>query len=506
MQDLLNRLGPLQTDLGPLVAAVITGLLLLLLRRSDRRKLFGPLALFLAFVFVALVRAYVLEPPALARALQFLATALLGATIGLGLLTLVLDAILARRRTGAVPKIFRDIGSSIVWFVVGLAVLREGGVEPGSLLTTSALLTAVIGLSLQDTLGNVFSGLSIQAQQPFEVGDWLQLSDSSEPLGKVTEINWRATKLLSNDQFEIIVPNGVMAKASIRNFSRPTKLLRRQILVQAPYSYSPEHIKEVILACVVDTPCTVAVPAASVSIQAFSSDGVTYVLRYWLDNPGEVYPADSNIRERIWYGFRRAGIPIPLPQREVRMHQVHDATEAELHAERLRRRVQDLRGVDLLDAFPDERVQQLAERLFTRRFAPGETVLRKGDSGEELFIIEHGEVAVLVPGGADGAQIEVARLAKGKFFGEMSLMTGERRAATIRATQDCALLVVNKTSFREILAEAPEVAEKISAILAARQAALAARQSGAAKADAKHDVNAASGVLLARIREFFALG
>jgi small-conductance mechanosensitive channel/CRP-like cAMP-binding protein len=504
--SLIDHLNRLQQELGPLIALLTLGTLVLVLPKPARRKLIAPLAFFFLWFGATLLQFLVPAQSSAARGLHVFQTALIASCIGLGLLALLADGILGRRRGKPIPKIFRDVATTLMWFLVALAGLREAGVEPGSLLTTSALLTAVIGLSLQDTLSNVFAGLSIQAQTPFEVGDWLQVTDTNEPLGKVTEINWRATKILTNDRVEIVIPNGIVAKASIRNFSRPTTILRRNIVVSAPYSFSPEHVKAVLLACVSETSGTVADPAPDVLVDAFAQDGVTYKLRYWTDRPGDVHPIDSAVRERIWYGFRRAGIAIPFPQREIRVHQAHDASAEEQQNVRLKRRIDDLRRVDLFAALDDVRIRQLAGGLFTRRYAPGEVIIRKGDAGHELFIIEHGKVAVVVPGKDAGELIEVARLGSGKFFGEMSLMTGENRTATCKAVGDVALLVVDKRAFGEVLQAAPEVAEKVSEILAARQQALKARATGPQGAgDAKEAAQATSMVLLGRIRDFFGL-
>src|SRR5690606_39397019 len=112
-------------------------------------------------------------------------------------------------------------------------------VEPASLLATSALLTAVIGLSLQETLGNLFAGLAIQAERPFEVNDWIQFDEHRHRVGRVVEINWRATKVETSDRVILTVPNGVLARAPIMNFSRPTALVRRSVYVDAPFDAPP---------------------------------------------------------------------------------------------------------------------------------------------------------------------------------------------------------------------------------------------------------------------------
>lgn len=499
---LIDRMVVVWSEVGPMLGLVLILTLLMTLPRTHRRKALVPLALYLLHFAVGLAR--VALPPGLPmqRALMLASVFFVWASIGHALFLLVADGLVGRRLSVPIPRIFRDIALVILYFAVALLTLREAGVAPGSLLTTSALLTAVIGLSLQDTLGNVFAGLSIQAQRPFEVGDWVQLSDSSEPLGRVTEINWRATRLLTNDRVEVTIPNGAMARATLRNFSKPTKVLRRQIEIAAPYSFSPEHVMEVMRAAVVHTAGVLATPEPTAVIHLFAESGITYRLRYFLDDIDEVHPIDSSVRERLWYAFRRAGIPVPVPQRDVHLYQMRASDGADANAHRIARRVHDLRRVDLFESLQEDQVQHLASLVHTLRYAPGETILRKGEAGKELFIIEHGEVAVLVEHEGAPPQ-EVARIGKGQFFGEMSLLTGERRAATVQATQDCALLVVSKDVFQEILQQAPHLAEKISTTLEARQVALSVKAVGPVEVE-KGGV-ATGGVLLHKIREFFSL-
>src|SRR5262249_59228050 len=132
---------------------------------------------------------------------------------------------------GSLPRISLDIVHVLIFVAVLLATLSAAGAEPGSLLTGSAVLTAVIGLSLRDTLGNLFAGVAIQAQRPFEVGDWIQFDDKPAHIGEVVEINWRVTKVITLDAVEIVVPNAPLGQANIVNYSRPRRWARRGISV-----------------------------------------------------------------------------------------------------------------------------------------------------------------------------------------------------------------------------------------------------------------------------------
>ena len=490
---------------GPIGIALAVAFLLAsasLLPPGDRKRLRTPLLLLLGYFAVAGARSLLPLDDVTRKPLTIISIFLLWGCVGHAGLLLWLDVILGRRLAMPLPRIFRDIIQLIVYAVVVMATMNAAGVEPGSLLAGSALVTAVIGLSLQDTLGNVFAGLSIQAQRPFEVGDFIQLADSPEPLGCVIEINWRATKLVTNDQVEIIVPNGTIAKASIRNLSKPAKVLRRSIQVHAAYAFSPDHVREVLLKAILDAPGILREPKPTVIVREFDPDGAAYVLRYFMEASEHIHVMDSMVRERIWYGFRRAGIDIPYAQRDVHMYQIPVEDQAQTRAMHISRRQHDLRRVDLFDAVSDELLGELAESIHTRRYAPNEIILRRGDEGDQLFIIEHGEVAISIEQD-DGQQIEIARLGKGKFFGEMSLMTGAKRTATVKSTRECALLVVGKGDFQSILHKAPEIAERISATLAKRQAQM--HQTTTGMQQTAQIQQSQSGIILQKIKDFFSL-
>jgi small-conductance mechanosensitive channel/CRP-like cAMP-binding protein len=415
---------------------------------------------------------------------------------------LLVDGMLGHRLRWQMPKIFRDILQLGVYFGVLLVVLHSVGVEPRSLLTTSALLTAVIGLSLQDTLGNLFAGLAIQAQRPFEVGDYVQLADSVEPLGRVVEINWRATKVITNDRIEIIVPNANLARSSIRNFSRPEPYLRRHIRVQAPYEFAPSHIRSLMLRAVEGTPGVLTQPQPQVIVGDFAADGMVYILRYFTDDIEGVHPVDGRVRERIWHAFRRAGVAIPYAQRDVHVYQMQAEDTHKTRDLKLAQRRRTLRGVELFDVLPDEAIDLLCGLVHSRRYAAGEFILRRGDPGSDAFIVEQGTVAVVVDQGGNQFS-EVARLGAGKVFGEMSLMTGAARTATVRAVDDVALLVIDKAAFQQVLQESPELAGRLAAVLAQRNEQLEREQ--ARVSDASQQAGDGTSDILDRLRAFFSL-
>ncbi len=473
-------------------------------RKADRRAIIRTPTILLALhVLLVLVRLPLPDTSYVASILDICALFFLLLALGRTLFVLVVDVFIDARLSHPLSRIIRDIIQGFVYAGVGVIVLRQIGVEPGSLLTTSALLTAVIGLSLQETLGNLFAGLAIQAQRPFEVGDWIGVDESATNFGRVIEINWRATTVLTAEQVELIIPNGVLAKTTIRNFTKPTKVIRRTVEVEAPYDMSPAKVEEALLSASRSVACVLASPAPAVIMKNFGQSGIVYHLQFWIDDFASRDRAESNLRQRIWSSFQRSGVVIPFPIRTIHLEAVTAESQAEVRKRQIALRKAAIEGVDFLVAMPEDLREQLAVLSRTCHFMPDEEVIRQGDPGSEFYIVQKGEVAVLI-GIGDETPTEVARLGSGKFFGEMSLVTGELRKATVQATMDTELVEVGKEAFHALLVQDPGLAESITAVLIERQIEIDENLSLRTSQN-DNDSDLKSIALLSKIRNFFAL-
>lgn len=490
--------------IGISVALALLVLLRLLLKSDERQHVRTPFALLVIHVALVAVRGGVGEE-ALGdskKVVDLFAIFFLLASLARSGFLIVLE-ILNRRMRRPLPKIFGDLIQAAIYIAIGLVSLQAVGADPGSILTTSALLTAVLGLSLQDTLGNMFAGLAMQAQHPFEAGDWIRFGDDPEHVGRVIEMNWRAIKLRTLDDVEVTVPNGMLAKAPISNYSKPRELVRCSVWVDGPYAAPPHRVKQAILESLTGVPKVMADPPPSVITKKFGDSGIQYWIRYYIRDFAAREVIAGDVRDRIWYALKRANIVIPFPQRDLHMREVSAESEQRERERLTVVRDRALQQVDFLEALPGEVRKRLAEGCVSRLFVDGETIIEEGDDGDELFIVEHGMVAVVVGEGTRHSA-EVARLGPGKFFGEMSLMTGEKRKATVRAVSDTELLVVGKSVFQGVLEAAPDLAETISTVLAAREAALGERTSLLPDDERSREQDRRN-VLLDRIKDFFSL-
>ena len=487
---------------GILTAIALLALARWLLPKEDKPRIRLPLVYLLLAVLFGGLAAVLQSSMGVGRVFTFLYTFFLLASCGRSLVLLAVDVVFGRRTHRAPPRIFRDVTQAVVYVIVLLLTLRAVGVEPSSLLTTSALLTAVIGLSLQDTLGNMVSGLALQMQRPFQVGDWIQFDPDPRQIGQVTEVNWRATTVMTNDLIEVIVPNAMLARAPIRNYSRPSNISRRSVSVQGPYEMSPRRVHDAILGSISGTPGVLADPPPFVRTRNFGESGIEYDVKFFTDDFASRERIDSHVRDRIWYALQRGEVNIPYPQRTLHMHAISDESRGRSLERELERRDRVLRCVDFLDVLPPEAHRSLAAAAVVRLYAPGEIIAAQGDAAGELYIIDRGEVVVELPR-EDKSPREVARLGSGKFFGEMGLMTGEQRKASVRAAEECELLVISHDAFQSTLASNTGVIEKISELLLQRQAQL--EEAATARDTMIAPLEDRSKRLISQIKSFFKL-
>lgn len=483
--------------------AALLCLLLLLLARwllppEQTRKVRTPALLLIVYV-ISTALAIWLGGASAHPGLRLAAFSALLLALGRIGFVLAVDAILSGRLRRPIPKIFRDILEGVVYTAIVLVVLQQAGADIDALLTTSALLTAVIGLSMQDTLGNLFAGLSLQAQNPFEIGDWIEYG-GDDTIGRVVEINWRATKVVTLESIEVVIPNGPLARAAIRNYSKPTRVVWRSIRIVVPFSDPPHRVHRALLAGLEHTEGVLTNPAPSVVTEAFEERGVRYWIRFCIEDFERRQLIDGRVRERIWYALRRANIRLAVPVANLELKQDDEPARERLRREQFELRLEALRHVDFLSVLTDGQIETLARDSHERPYAAGEVIIRAGEPGDELFIVQRGEVAVVLRDGE--RELEVSRLGSGSFFGEMSVMTGQPRNATVRALTPVLLLVVDKHAMKEVLAASPELAERISEILSARREQL---ESASTKATTQVRTVAERRELLDRIKGFFSL-
>ncbi|MBI3866400.1 MAG: mechanosensitive ion channel family protein, partial [Planctomycetia bacterium] len=301
------------------------------------------------------------------------------------------------------------------------------------------------------------------------------------------------------DEVEVVIPNNKLAELPLTNFNRPERWSRRNIYFVCPYSTPPRDVQRIVLEAIVGSFGVRDTPAPSCVTNAFTERGVEYWLRFFTLEFDKRDGVDGGVRDRIWYALRRQGIMMPVAVHDVDLrHKTTETDEAQAARELLRREA-ILRTVPLFRALPEEAMARLAGASRVARYAGGEVIIHQGDKGSELFVVDSGEVSVSVRN-ADDTHAHLQTIKAGDFFGEMSLLAGDRRTATVSAAGDCELMVIGKPALAAVFERQPEFVQEISEIVAARQAELAtwrAKQPGTAAPQKEP--------LLARVRRYFGL-
>jgi small-conductance mechanosensitive channel/CRP-like cAMP-binding protein len=396
------------------------------------------------------------------------------------------------RRGFEAPILVRNVFSIVAFTILFLLAFNQffPDVDLGALFTTSAIFGVILGLALQDTLGNFFAGISLQADRPFQVGDVITVGDKRHT-GVVEEITWRAIKVRTFQNHVVLINNSTAAKEPIEVSPRGN-LNARLVYFNTLYTDSPAKTIHVVREAVREADNVSQKVTPLVRIRNLGDDGVEYEVKYWLEDYAKYNDTDALVRQRIWYAFRRAGLNFAFPTRTLHIERrVKPALETDGGAI-----VERLSAVDLFAPLSPEEATMLARAAVSHVFAPGETVIRAGDPGSSMFVVHNGRVRVQIS--ENGRQRTIATLNEGDFFGEMALFTGEPRTANVIALEETEVLEIGHAAMKSVFDTNPDLVESLSFIMAER------RQGLAAQADATAPTDESEGILSA-IKRFFGL-
>ncbi len=449
-----------------------------------RRKLRLSLAALAAYVVIDLFASRPGAAADLAARLQSIQDLL----FALALINLLVVVVINPLRADRIPEHFPNIVQDAI--IIGLFLVVATIVMQEKFLTTSAVGAVVIGFALQDTLGNTFAGLAIQVEKPFRVGQWITVGSFE---GRVTEITWRATKLRTKSGNFVVLPNNMLSKEAITNYSAPEAATRLFVDIGASYEVPPNDVKAAIRDALADAPLVLDSPAPAIVLADFGASAITYRVKFWVGDYADDDPARDQVRTAVYYTFRRRGIEIPFP-----IQVQYSREEAGARApDRTSQLADMLERVDILAPLETAAREALAAAAEERLYGAGQAVVRQGDPGSSMFIISRGEVRVTV-----GAGQEVARIGPGGYFGEMSLLTGDPRTATVTAVDDCLVLEITAETFRRIALAHPIVVEQVTMAVQARREEL---ERAARTAATTITVAEAPRSFLARVQQFLGL-
>ena len=360
------------------------------------------------------------------------------------------------------PRLLVDI-VRLCFVIIGMVMVYSGiwqkDVSP--LLTTFGVGSLVVGLALQDTLGNLFAGLALIFERPLAVGDWVQMGDV---IGKVRQITWRSVRIVTRELNEITIPNSAIGKDRIMNYSSPNRLYGFKVNVGFSYDAPPSIVKEMLRTTALETPGIVGTPAPDARTLEFAASSVTYELRVFIEDYEQFADVRNDLMSRIWYSTRRAGIQIPYPITTIHKTEIPYQQPKQPDADRFKTA---LRSTELFKGLTDAEVERFAQEVSIHRYGKGEVLLREGEVGDYFFIILEGTCSVVVSS-SQGAPISVAAVSGGDVVGEMALLAGAVRTATVRANADVTAARIGKESLGSLLSQRADLLQAFAHYTAKR--------------------------------------
>lgn len=412
----------------------------------------------------------------------------------------VFDWYFEKRKGTPIPHFLREVVALIVFLVALMFVLSVGyhaERELRGVLAGSGIVAIILGFAGQNLFGGIIAGISLQINRPYKVGDWLQVG---ERFGEVREINWRSTRVCTNDNIYLDIPNNEIVRTTIVNLHYPTEVHAIRIRVGLEYHVPPNRVKDALSRAAQSANGVLATPPVKIFLVDFAEHAIIYEIKFYMGNHARINEVNDNVRTNVWYELKREGLTIPFPIRT-------------LHLERRGARPIDeergearsiLRDEPLFKGLSDGQIENLVRDSHINQFGRGEHVIEEGAEGDSMFILLRGTAQVSIS--KNGSAIPLATLGAGDCFGEMSLLTGEPRSATVRAERDCYVMEIGKPVMAEIIRETPDCLQQLSEILAQRKL-----NTEMVRKDAGPEIDAAArekeyrATFLRRLQTFFSL-
>ena len=407
---------------------------------------------------------------------------------------LITKTVYRNAKQGEISSLLRTVLSIVVYIVAFFIIFQSQfpNIQLAPLFTGSTIIGIVVGLALQDTLGNLFAGLALQADQPFQVGDVISIQ--SKWTGVVESVSWRGVKIRTFQDKLVIISNSSLGKEAIE-VAPQNNLNARSVFFSTVYTASPANTAHRIREAVRLAENVSQRLRPVVRIRNLGENGIEWEIKYWIEDYTKYSDTDALLRERVWYALKREQVDFSFPTRIIHNHEKPaDAPEDTFNAvaERLNR-------VSIFSPLSDEEIEKLANSCATRVYAPGEAIVRQGQEGNSMFVIIRGSVKVQIP--EKDYQKTINTLGENDFFGEMSLLTGEPRTANVIAVTESEVLRIDKVGLQPIFEGNPTLVDAVSDLVEERRELLKQTLSP----DASESATVTPKGVLPSIRRFFGL-
>ena len=451
----------------PLIVVVVNEVTYLAKKKDKRFS--PPLNTFkniiLPLVAMSIVFTQVLEYPRGSTLMKLLETFIWILVINILLSLVNVFFFSGRNSSGSktkVPQLFLDI-FRVVMVLFGAAIVLSmvWGADLGGLVTALGLGSFVIGLALQDTLGNLFSGIALVYEKPFSEGDYIEVEDQR---GRVIEMNWRAIRMETREKELIVIPHLVIGQGTIKNFSRPSKVHIMKTEIGFSHQNPPNKVKEALMQTCYATPGILHEPEPEVKTNEYTESKVVYEVEFAISDFKDHEDIMDDFMSRVWYTSRRHNLVMPMSQMVV--HHAHQMTDKDKF--KLNQLESSLRKLPQMLPIEQSNVNELIDGSEIQYFGTGEKVIQQGDPTGSLYVILEGE-AVLETTTENMETVEIGKLGHGDFFGEITVFTKKFSSFSVRAEEDLKVITVSQNEVLDMIELNPRLAEHLDEMMDARR-------------------------------------
>lgn len=363
-----------------------------------------------------------------------------------------------------VPQLFLDIFRVFMVLLGGAIILSAvWGADLTGLVTALGLGSFVLGLALQDTLGNLFSGIALVYEKPFSVGDFIKVDGQT---GRVVEMNWRSVHMQTRQKELLVMPHMMIAQAAILNYSKPDRIVRLQREMGFSYSDAPNRVKEALMQTCLNTPGILHDPPPEVKTINYADSAIVYEIEFAISDFLYREEISDELMTRLWYTARRHNFTIPFPQRT--LHYAETAPtpyqESNTHLEKSLETLPEYLPIE------PKKAQNLKEGSQMLYYGKNETIFSQGEASGRIFILTKGQVNLYAKG-ADGKELLINALGEGDFFGELALLSRRKSSMTAKAETDIEVMVIRQDEVMDMVSDNPSLAFKLGEVIEMRKKA-----------------------------------
>jgi len=405
------------------------------------------------------------------------------------------------------PRLLRDLMTVIIYLIavtgiIGLVFQKD----VTGFWAASGVAGLVLGLALQNIIVDIFTGLAVNIDRPFKIGDWITIHGSDGFTGKIVETNWRTTRLENEVNNIIIVPNRQLSTAVVTNYYAPDQRSRHETSFIFDFAVPTERVRRVILAgakaAMGKRKELLEKPEPSVIVNAMNSTDVEYKVRYWLTPWNSMAPgmARNYVVTSILEHLTQAGLYPAYPKQDIFYAEL---PERVLDSKSVEDRTQLLGRIEMFEHLEIDELRDLATNMALRSFSNGERLIEQGAAGESMFILSEGLLHAFINTNGSEEKLRVGEINPGQFFGEMSLLTGEPRSASIVAATDVVVHEITKDHITKLLTKRPEIANSISKVVAHRRVLNSQAMANATVEERIQETESMAKQIMTKMKAFF---